>query len=353
MVKKLPNRELVSPDGTKFLYFEDGQYRVYDMAAGASRVITEKAPVSFVDTRGRSQRRSAAGSAGRLGQGRQRRDPLRRLGHVASAGERGRDSREPHGNGRATKVRYQRRVVIDPQERGIDLSKPLYFATYGEWTKKEGLAKVDPSKPGAQPLVWDDAKFAFQKAKDADVCVYTKQTVDRLPELLRRDRGTSSSAPPHEANPQQKDFAWTSGVKLINYTSAQGRQAAGRAVSAGELRAGQEVSDCSSRSTRSARSSRTATSTPNETSTPNRSIYTSRGYAVFDPDIVYRVNDPGMSAVWCVIPAVKAAIATGHGRLGERRPVGPLVGRLPDGVPRHADEHLQVRRSPARRSPTW
>jgi dipeptidyl aminopeptidase/acylaminoacyl peptidase len=32
---------------------------------------------------------------------------------------------------------------------------------------------------------------------------------------------------------------------------------------------------------------------------------------VLDPDIVYRVNDPGMSAVWCVLPAVKAAIATG------------------------------------------
>ncbi len=51
--------------------------------------------------------------------------------------------------------------------------------------------------------------------------------------------------------------------------------------------------------------------TPNETSTPNRSLYTSRGYAVLDPDIVYKVNDPGMSAVWCVVPAVKAAIATG------------------------------------------
>jgi dipeptidyl aminopeptidase/acylaminoacyl peptidase len=40
-------------------------------------------------------------------------------------------------------------------------------------------------------------------------------------------------------------------------------------------------------------------------------VYTSRGYAVLEPDIVYRVNDPGMSAVWCVVPAVKAAIATG------------------------------------------
>jgi dipeptidyl aminopeptidase/acylaminoacyl peptidase len=32
---------------------------------------------------------------------------------------------------------------------------------------------------------------------------------------------------------------------------------------------------------------------------------------VLDPDIVYHVNDPGMSAVWAVVPAVRAAVATG------------------------------------------
>jgi dipeptidyl aminopeptidase/acylaminoacyl peptidase len=39
--------------------------------------------------------------------------------------------------------------------------------------------------------------------------------------------------------------------------------------------------------------------------------YTSNGYAVLEPDIVYKVNDPGMSTVACMVPAVKAAIATG------------------------------------------
>ncbi len=43
----------------------------------------------------------------------------------------------------------------------------------------------------------------------------------------------------------------------------------------------------------------------------NKSVYTSRGYAVLMPDIVYKVNDPGLSAVWCVLPALKAAIDTG------------------------------------------
>ena len=43
----------------------------------------------------------------------------------------------------------------------------------------------------------------------------------------------------------------------------------------------------------------------------NPNIYTSNGFAVFIPDIVYKLDDPGMSAVWCVIPAVKEAIKTG------------------------------------------
>ena len=50
---------------------------------------------------------------------------------------------------------------------------------------------------------------------------------------------------------------------------------------------------------------------PNETRAPNPTLFTSRGYVVYDPDIVYKLNDPGMSAVWSVVPAVKAAIATG------------------------------------------
>jgi dipeptidyl aminopeptidase/acylaminoacyl peptidase len=43
----------------------------------------------------------------------------------------------------------------------------------------------------------------------------------------------------------------------------------------------------------------------------NRAFYLSHGYAVLEPDIKYYINDPGMSAVWTLVPAVKAAIATG------------------------------------------
>ena len=92
-------------------------------------------------------------------------------------------------NGKKDQIRYQRLYAFEraapggggrggrgggavaavARADGIDLSQPLYVATYGEWTKKEGLSRVDPNKPGAKPLVWDDAKFNFEKAKDADV----------------------------------------------------------------------------------------------------------------------------------------------------------------------------------------
>ncbi len=193
---------------------------------------------------------------------------------------------------------------------GIDLSQPLYFATYGEWTKKEGIAKVDPNKPGAQSIVFDDAKYSFQKAKDADVYVYTKQSAVDYPNYYVTDASLKAGKQITDANPQQRDFAWTSGVKLINYTSAKGDKLQGALYLPANYEPGKKypllVTIYEKRSNLA-----NSYVTPSETSTPNRSIYTSRGYAVLDPDIVYKLNDPGMSAVWCVVPAVKAAIGTG------------------------------------------
>src|SRR6185436_9190085 len=43
----------------------------------------------------------------------------------------------------------------------------------------------------------------------------------------------------------------------------------------------------------------------------NPSVYTSNGYAVLNPDITYKLNDPGMAAICCMVHAVSAAIAKG------------------------------------------
>jgi dipeptidyl aminopeptidase/acylaminoacyl peptidase len=126
------------------------------------------------------------------------------------------------GNGRATGVRYQRRVVIDPRERGIDLSKPLYISAYGERTKKEGLALVNAAKPGATSLVWDDAKFAFARARDADTWVFTRQTVKDFPDYWVTNATFGTPRRLTTANPQQSQYAWSSGARLVDYVSDKG-----------------------------------------------------------------------------------------------------------------------------------
>ena len=40
-------------------------------------------------------------------------------------------------------------------------------------------------------------------------------------------------------------------------------------------------------------------------------VFTSRGYFVLQPDIVYRHRDPGLSAVECVVAAVEKVLETG------------------------------------------
>jgi dienelactone hydrolase len=309
-VKKLPNRELISPDGSRFLYFDDGQYRVYDMAAGTSRVISEGAPVSFVDTEDdHNVDRPPVAPVGWAKDGGSVvlsdnwdmwRVPVNGAGRSVNL----------TGNGRATRVRYQRRVVIDPQERGIDLSKPLYVSVYGERTKKEGIALVSAAKPGATPLVWEDAKYGFARARDADTWVFTRQTVKDYPDYWVTTSAFTSPRRLTTANPQQADYAWSSGARLVDYVTDKGDSLQGALYLPANYEPGKKyptvvyIYEKRSQFLHSY-------SVPNETQAFNPSVYTSRGYAVFQPDIVYKVNDPGMSAVWAVVPAVKAAIATG------------------------------------------
>ena len=319
---------LPSPDGRQLLYWgDDANYWSIDLATGQKRNVTKDVTASFANTDDDhnnivppprpviawSKDASAVllndgwdvwrvpvngtGKAVNLTtDGRKNQVHYQRLYNFASGAAAGRGGRGGRGG-----------AGLDD---GVDLTKPLYFATYGEWTKKEGLARVEPNKAGATTLVSDDASYAFTKAKDADVFLYTRQTSRDFPNYYVTTADFKGGRQITDANPQQKDFAWSSGARLIKYVSDKGDTLQGALYLPANYEPGKKypllVTIYEKRS-----QLLNSYVTPSETSTPNRSIYTSRGYAVLDPDIVYRVNDPGMSAVWCVLPAVRAAIGTG------------------------------------------
>lgn len=300
-----------SPDGTQLLYFDmDTSYHVLDMATGQTRNITRGVPAVFGDTADDHNNLvpppfqpmgwALDGSAVILTDGW---DAWKVPTHGGSAVNL-------TGDGLSTGKHYQRRYVLDPREKGIDFSKPMYFGTYGEWTKKEGLSRVDDRHGGATNLVFDDAKLNFVKARDADTWLYTRQTYVDFPNYHLANASFGSEKQLTDANPQQRQIAWSPGARLVNYASAKGDKLQGALYLPANYEPGKRYPMLVTIYERRSQNMH-AYAAPSDTRAPDPTLYTSRGYAVFDPDIVYKLNDPGMSAVWSVVPAVKAAIATG------------------------------------------
>ncbi len=302
---------LLAPDGLRTAWYDDGHWNVYDFASRGSRRVSEGANAVFWDDED-DHNVVKPPAAPPFGWSRDSKFLFVRdnwdVWRLAVAGGA---ALNVTGGGKATGVRYQARVGADPKERGIDLARPIFIETYGERTKKEGLAQVDPQRGGTRALAWEDAKVDYRKARDADTWAFTRQTFTTFPDWHVADAALSNPRRLTDANPQQKDVAWSPGMRLVDYTCDNGGPALQGALF---LPAGYEEGKKYPTLTyiyEKLSQGAHAYAQPNATRYANPSVYTSRGYAYFMPDIAYHLDDPGRSAVWCVEPAVKAAIATG------------------------------------------
>ncbi len=303
-----------SPDNGQYAYYDTGDWKVYDFASGATQAITSGVAAKFWNTEDDHNQVKPAIPGALVGWSNDGRNVLVRDNwDVWRLATNGGGATNITGNGQADQIRYQLRINQDPREHGgLDLSKPLYFETYGEWTKKEGLAQVDARKSPAKVLSWEDAKVDYRRARDGDTWVYQRQTVTKYPDFWAADDGLKGERRLTDANPQQKDVAWSAGAVLIDYSCDNGL---GKHQAALFLPAGYEKGKAYPTITyiyEKLSQGMNVYPEPNATRYANPTVYTSRGYAFLQPDIVYKVNEPGRSAVWCVVPAVKAAIAAGY-----------------------------------------
>ena len=214
-----------SPDATHLLYYEDGNFFTWDLATGEAHNLTKGVPTSFVDS---EDDHNVV------------KPPTRTLGwskdsdyvllsdnwdvwKVPANGGKAVNLT----NGRKDKIRYNAIYRLDPDEKGFDLSKPLYIHSYGEWTKKGGIAVLDSGTSSIRVLHYDDAVYAnLIKAKNAPAYFYTRETTQEYPDFYSADASLNGTKIT-DANPQQKDFAWTKGVKLIEYAGARGNKLQG------------------------------------------------------------------------------------------------------------------------------
>jgi len=298
-----------SAEGNRFLYYEDGHFYAHDMTTGRARNITEGARASFINT---EDDHNVV------------KPPVSPVGWVKGGGsvllydlwdiwnvpvDQG-AAVNLTVNGKKDAIRYRRRFRLDPDEKGIDISGAVYIEALAQKTKKAGIARIDGGQAGARMLLWDDALFTqVIKAKNAGVYVYTRETHDQPADYHVADAALASGARITDNAAEQKQFLWSSGARLIEYTSDKGDKLQAALYLPANYELGKSypmIVYIYEKLTQNLNSYARPAATGF-----NKSVYTSNGYAVLSPDIVYRVNDPGMSAAWCVVPAVKAAIATG------------------------------------------
>ena len=305
-----------STDGKKLLYGKDGHFHVYDIATKTHSNLTEKLPVSFVDVE--DDHNVVKPLYNSLGWSSDSRYVLIRDGWdiwqiPLSAKETPLNLTQ---NGKAQKIRYQYRVSLDSDEKGVDLTKTMYLRIYGERTKKSGYATLAPAKAGltagAKVLRWEDANIqGLSKAKKAAVLTFTRENANQPTQVFLTDATLSISKQLTENTPDASKYAWSAGVKLVDYVTTKGDSLqAALFLPAGYVE-GKQYPTVVYYYEKLSQTLHNWSNPAYSGTGWNPSVYTSNGYAVLIPDIVYKMDDPGMSAVWAVLPAVDAAIQTG------------------------------------------
>jgi dipeptidyl aminopeptidase/acylaminoacyl peptidase len=304
----------VNSTGTHILYYDDGHYFVKAILNSEEPVNITKAitETSFVDVEDDHNVRKPPTRP--LGFSRDGKHVLLTdnwdLWQVALDGSGGRNLTH---NGKADQLRYTSFIQhLDPDERepGYDFNKPAFIKFTGEWTKKEGYALYEPKSANLLVVHTADAMLGpLFKARNANVYISTRQTALDAPDYHASTDGLKSFTKLSTINPQQKDYNWCAGTKLVDYVGVDKKKLQGALYLPANYEKGkkyptvvyiyEKLSD------------RVHSYTPPGSWGLNFSIYTSNGYAVFTPDLTYRINDPGVSAVECMLPALDAAIATG------------------------------------------
>lgn len=298
-----------SPDGTHALYYENGNFFGYNFETGQSQNLTKSIPAVFIDTE--DDHNVVKPPTRPLGWSKDSKYVLLTdKWDIWKVPVDGSAAVNLTGDGKKEKIRYESIWKLNLDDKGFDLSKPLYVRAYGEWTKKGGIGVVGPDKPGIQMLHWDDASYTnLLKAKDADVFAYSRETTQDYPDFYVAGRSLENGKKISDANPQQKDFFWTKGVKLIEYTGIRGDKLQGALYLPANY-------DPQKKYPTIVYIYEKLSQAANAYPQPGFSgfsvgYYTSNGYAVLTPDITYKVNDPGISSITCILAALKAAEATG------------------------------------------
>jgi len=297
-----------SPAGRYLLYLQDDHFWTVNVATRAIVNITKSAATSFVDRESDAtvKQKPAYGVAGWT-----KNDEAVilydkfDLWKVAADGTRA--ARLTAGAAEQTRHRY---VRINPDDEWIDTDQPIYVSLFGLWTKRSGYARLLPGAATAEAMIWVDKGVGrLAKAKDADVFAYVAEDFDDSPDVFVAGPELKDAKQATRTNPFQDRYAWGHS-ETIEYRNERGDRLQGGLYYPAGYQAGrrypmivymyERLSDDVHRYV-----------VPDERSPYNAAAFTSLGYFVLQPDILFRPREPGLSVADCVGAAVKKVTQRG------------------------------------------
>jgi dipeptidyl aminopeptidase/acylaminoacyl peptidase len=295
------------PSGRYLLFVEGDHYWTINVSTRAIVNITKAVPTSFIDRESdqTSPQKPPFGVAGwTRDDGAVLLNDKYDVWAVASDGSKA----ERLTSGAAEQVRH-RLVRLDPDEEFVDLSKPIYLTLFGEWTKKSGYARRDPAGTVTR-LVWlDRGVGSLAKAKRADVYGYIAQDYDDSPDLFVGGADLKDATQVTKTNAFQADYAWGRS-ELVDYRTPTGRRLQASLHYPAGYEPGRKYPMIVYNYELLSQNVHRYVA-PSDREYYNISVFTSHGYFVLQPDIVFTARKPGPSVIECVTAGVAKVIQTG------------------------------------------
>ncbi|WP_448518707.1 prolyl oligopeptidase family serine peptidase [Rhodoflexus sp.] len=212
-------------------------------------------------------------------------------------------------NGRTNRLRY-RYVRLDSEERFIDTAQPVLLRMFSEVSKMDGFARLEAGK---QPIVLLSSPHSFGaviKAKNADRLLVTRGNFNEFPDLHVTDLSFSNLRRISNANPQQAAYLWGT-VEPVKWISDDGIALEGLLYKPENFDPAKKYPMIVYYYEKNADNLYQHYAPSPGRSIINYTYYTSNGYVIFVPDIVYKIGYPGESAYNCIMPGVMKVLAQG------------------------------------------
>lgn len=244
--------------------------------------------------------------------------------NIDPAGKR-KPQRLTYGREKSTEYRY---IRLDPEEHAIKPDASILIHVANKTTKDEGYAWLDLKNSNL--TVWQSGKYAYSKspqlAKNGAALIYTRENFQVFPDLRcvrfaapGFERGSAmspakaeikSDSPVSNCNPQQLEYNWGS-IELVEWTSTGGEKLRGLLVKPAGFDSTRQYPMIVNFYERMTDGLNVHRSPDFHRSQINFTVYASRGYLVFAPDISYRVGYPGESAYDAIVSGVTNLINKG------------------------------------------